>query len=86
MSAWSSFLAGVAAAADILPLCVPCEPSHRRCLLPLKVTFRLGICLVTEDPVNSSKPDAEASKLTPIPRLAMFLSCHDNLSYRHRLM
>ncbi|PCD43896.1 hypothetical protein AU210_002983 [Fusarium oxysporum f. sp. radicis-cucumerinum] len=73
MSAWSSFLAGVAAAADILPLCVPCEPSHR-------------ICLVTEDPVNSSKPDAEASKLTPIPRLAMFLSCHDNLSYRHRLM
>ncbi|KAI1034066.1 hypothetical protein LB505_003257 [Fusarium chuoi] len=30
MSAWSCFLAGVAAAPDILPLCVPCEPSHRR--------------------------------------------------------
>lgn len=30
LSAWPSFLAGAAAAADILPLCVPCEPSHRR--------------------------------------------------------
>ncbi|KAI1011237.1 hypothetical protein LB504_002684 [Fusarium proliferatum] len=34
MSAWSCFLVEVAAAPGILPLCVPCEPSHRRDMPP----------------------------------------------------
>ncbi|KAI1055142.1 hypothetical protein LB506_006807 [Fusarium annulatum] len=34
MSAWSCFLAGVAAAPGIPPLCVPCEPSHRSNIPP----------------------------------------------------